>query len=101
MPLSHEHVGSKIPAKIQIYILTRAELLITLCYEIPCNILYVIVTSIEIVNFQSRQKVKKEEKKNSPFSFYGTLSMYKKRGISTEPPRSQLTSLYFGGVAAA
>ena len=23
-------------AKIQIYILTRAELLITLCYEIPC-----------------------------------------------------------------
>ena len=37
MPLSHEHVGSKIPAKIQIYILSRAELLITLCYEIPCN----------------------------------------------------------------
>ena len=38
MPLSHEHVESKIPAKIQIYILTRAELLITLCYEIPCTI---------------------------------------------------------------
>ena len=37
MLLSHEHVGSKIPAKIQIYILTRAELLITLCYEIPCT----------------------------------------------------------------
>jgi hypothetical protein len=38
MPLSHEHVGSKIPSKIQIYILTRAELLITLCYEIPCTV---------------------------------------------------------------
>ena len=25
MPLSHEHVGSKILAKIKIYILTRAE----------------------------------------------------------------------------
>ena len=25
MPLSHEHVESKIPAKIQIYILTKAE----------------------------------------------------------------------------
>ena len=37
MPFSHEHIGSKIPAKIQIYILTRAELLITLCYEIPCT----------------------------------------------------------------
>ena len=37
MPLSHEHVGSKIPAKIQIYILSRAEILITLCYEIPCS----------------------------------------------------------------
>ena len=35
MPLSHEHLGSKIPAKIKIYTLTRAELLITLCYEIP------------------------------------------------------------------
>ena len=36
MPLSHEHVGTKIVAKIKIYILTRAELLFTLCYEIPC-----------------------------------------------------------------
>ena len=34
MPLSQEHIGSKIVAKI--YILTRAELLFTLCYEIPC-----------------------------------------------------------------
>ena len=36
MGLSHEHVRPKILAKIKIYVLTRAELLITLCYEIPC-----------------------------------------------------------------
>ena len=40
MPLSHEHVGFKISAKIKIYILSRAELLITLCYEIPYNVLF-------------------------------------------------------------
>ena len=38
MGLTNEHVGSKIVAKIKIYILTRAELLINLCYEIPCSI---------------------------------------------------------------
>ena len=38
MPLTYEHVGSKKPAKINTYMLTRAELLITLCYEIPCII---------------------------------------------------------------
>jgi hypothetical protein len=37
MPLSHEHVGPEILAKIKIYNLTRAELLCSLCYEIPCN----------------------------------------------------------------
>ena len=37
MSLSHEHVGSKIPAKINTFTLTRAELLIHLCYEIPCR----------------------------------------------------------------
>ena len=37
MSLSHEHVGSKIPAKIITYILTRAELLIHICHETPCN----------------------------------------------------------------
>ena len=37
MPLSHEHVGFKIVAKIKIYILIRAELLLNLCYEIPCK----------------------------------------------------------------
>jgi hypothetical protein len=36
MGLSHEHVGPKILAKIKIYLLTRAELLFPLCYEIPC-----------------------------------------------------------------
>ena len=34
-----EHVGPKILAKIKIYILTRAELLFNLCYEIPCTYL--------------------------------------------------------------
>ena len=37
MGLTNEHVGPKILAKIEIYVLTRAELLITLCYEIPCT----------------------------------------------------------------
>ena len=36
MPLSHEHVGSIILAKIKMYILTRAELLSNLGNEIPC-----------------------------------------------------------------
>ena len=38
MPLSHEHLKPKILAKIKIYILTRAELLCSLCYEIPCTL---------------------------------------------------------------
>ena len=38
MGLTNEYVGPKILAKIKIYVLTRAELLITLCYEIPCTI---------------------------------------------------------------
>ena len=37
MGLTNEHVGPRILAKIKIYVLTRAELLITLCYEIPCS----------------------------------------------------------------
>ena len=37
MGLSHEHAESKILEKIQIYILTRAELLFTLCLETPCS----------------------------------------------------------------
>ena len=35
MALSNEHVGPKILAKNKIYILTRAELLCHLCYEMP------------------------------------------------------------------
>ena len=38
MGLTNEHVEPKILAKIKIYVLTRAELLFTLCYEIPCSI---------------------------------------------------------------
>ena len=37
MPLSHEPAGSKILAEIEIYSLTRAELICSLCYEIPCS----------------------------------------------------------------
>ena len=37
MPLSHEPAGSKILAEIEIYSLTRAELICSLCYEIPCK----------------------------------------------------------------
>ena len=33
MGLTDEHVGPKILAKNKIYVLTRAELLFTLCYE--------------------------------------------------------------------
>ena len=35
--VSQEYIGPLILEKIQIYILTRAELLYTLCYEIPCS----------------------------------------------------------------
>ena len=37
MGLSLEHAEYKILEKIQIYIITRAELLFTLCLEIPCS----------------------------------------------------------------
>ena len=56
MGLSHEHVGPKILAKIQIYILTRAELLFTLCSETPCtyrNISVLTQKIAEIVLFLS------------------------------------------------
>ena len=38
MGLTNENVGPKILAKIKIYVLTRAELLFPLCYEIPCRL---------------------------------------------------------------
>ena len=37
MGLTNEHVGPKILAKIKKYVLTRAELLFQVCYEIPCT----------------------------------------------------------------
>ena len=37
MGVSQKHIGPLILAKIQIFSLTRAELLFTLCSEIPCN----------------------------------------------------------------
>ena len=37
MGLTNENVGPKILAKIKIYVLTRAELLFKVCYEIPCS----------------------------------------------------------------
>ena len=36
MALSHKYVGPNIATNINVYILTRAELLCSLCYEIPC-----------------------------------------------------------------
>ena len=36
MGLSNENVVPKILAKIKIFVLTRAELLFKVCYEIPC-----------------------------------------------------------------
>jgi hypothetical protein len=41
MSLSHEQGGQKKSAKIKIFVLNRAELLIHLCYEIPCTPEYV------------------------------------------------------------
>ena len=38
MSLTHKRIEAKILAKIKIYDLTRAELLFTLCHEIPCRI---------------------------------------------------------------
>ena len=37
--VSQEYIGPPILEKIQMYILTRAEILYTLCYEIPCSAL--------------------------------------------------------------
>ena len=37
MSLSHEDINPKTSEKTEIYTLTRAELLCSLCYEIPCS----------------------------------------------------------------
>jgi hypothetical protein len=56
MGLSHEHIGPKILAKIKIYVLTRAELLFPLCYEIPCRTTLEVSKLIEIFLFYSDSK---------------------------------------------
>ena len=38
MGLTNENVGPKTLVKIKIYVLTRAELLFKVCYEIPCTL---------------------------------------------------------------
>ena len=52
MPLSHEHVGSKILAKIKMYTLTRAELLFNLCYEIPCSCSFYAFLCVVVVQYE-------------------------------------------------
>ena len=42
MGLTNEHVGPKVLSKIKIYVLTRAELLFKVCYEIPCSIFLIV-----------------------------------------------------------
>ena len=49
MGLTNENVGPKILAKIKIYVLTRAELLFKVCYEIPCT--------PEMMHFQVEKKI--------------------------------------------
>ena len=69
MGLTNEHVGPKILAKIKIYVLTKAELLFQVCYEIPCTLLqlycsqqgcieYVLVVNTTFFAFNSSQKFK-------------------------------------------
>ena len=53
MTLTHERVEPKILAKIKIYDLTRTELLFTLCHEIPCICLALIILDSTIVKFHA------------------------------------------------
>ena len=55
MGLTNEHVGPKILAKIKIYVLTRAELLFTLCYEIPCTMLegFMIINCLGLIEIDT------------------------------------------------
>ena len=61
MGLSHEHIGPKILAKIQIYTLTRAELLFTLCDEIPCMTKLVMLLEMCLSSMKKDYLHKKEE----------------------------------------
>ena len=53
MSLNNEHVGSKIVAKIKIYNLTRAELICSLCYEIPCSIIFTVINGNSVLEFRT------------------------------------------------
>jgi hypothetical protein len=47
MWVSQEHIGPLILKEIQMYILTRAELLFTLCYETPC-IMQILTHNVDV-----------------------------------------------------
>ena len=67
---TNEHVGTKILAKIKIYVLIRAELLFTLCYEIPCILTCVMlkVSDFLILNmYLFRLSIKYQPKPSQPF----------------------------------
>jgi hypothetical protein len=53
MPLAYEHIGSKKPTKINTYTLTRAELLITLCYETPCKTIETLALALLPLNISA------------------------------------------------
>ena len=97
MLLSNEHVGSKVPAKINTHMLTRAELLITLCYEIPCKTqraqqgvkltqLMSIFTSKKVLIFQRGHQGRVL---NPPYSHPGNDRVLKNPSnyLSSEPPQ--------------
>jgi hypothetical protein len=52
MALSPEHVEPKILADIKVYILTRAELLCSLCFEIPCKYLIWAISAKSFIFWQ-------------------------------------------------
>ena len=57
MGLANEQVGPKILAQIKIYVLTRAELLFQVCYEIPCSTKNIF--NINLTSHQSKQVLKR------------------------------------------
>ena len=56
MGVSQGHIGLLISEKIQTYILTRAELLFTLCYEIHCTTTYWKLKKHRIKTFYKKGK---------------------------------------------
>ena len=59
--VSQEYIGPPIPEKIQMYILTRADLLYKLCYEIPCTVIHKINTNL---HYYSRDQELGSQSKN-------------------------------------